>query len=72
MRKKPLIGEEGYFRKVFDTHQMRPSMIWEELMMKSRCSALIKILKDKDGNVLELFSGHTTWSDYSELLKFYK
>lgn len=33
---------------------------------------MIKTLKDQNGNYNDLLVGHTTWDDYSEMLRSYK
>jgi len=41
---------------------------WDRLMRHGRCSALIKVLPDFS----DVFVGHSTWADYSELLRIWK
>lgn len=41
---------------------------WDVLQRHSRCSALIKVLPDFS----DVYVGHTTWADYSELLRIWK
>eukprot|EP00943_MAST-04B_sp_MAST-4B-sp1_P006358 g6358.t1 len=41
---------------------------WDVLQRHSRCSALIKVLPDYS----DIYVGHTTWADYSELLRIWK
>jgi hypothetical protein len=41
---------------------------WDRLMRHGRCSCLIKILPDYD----DVFVGHATWADYSELIRIWK
>ena len=41
---------------------------WDILQRHSRCSALIKVLPDFS----DVYVGHTTWADYSELLRIWK
>ena len=41
---------------------------WDILQRHSRCSALIKVLPDFS----DIYVGHTTWADYSELLRIWK
>lgn len=66
------LGEKNYFRKVFNIEDENPENILKQLMWKSRCSAMIKIIHDKNGKIVDLLSGHTTWSDYSELYRTMK
>jgi hypothetical protein len=40
--------------------------------MRGRCSALIKLVKDKNGNYTDLIAGHSTWSDYFEMYRTFK
>eukprot|EP01006_Ploeotia_vitrea_P041876 TRINITY_DN66583_c13_g1_i1.p1 TRINITY_DN66583_c13_g1~~TRINITY_DN66583_c13_g1_i1.p1 ORF type:complete len:664 (+),score=362.72 TRINITY_DN66583_c13_g1_i1:45-1994(+) len=46
--------------------QMSRAELVELISMHSRCSALIKWTGD------DLFAAHTTWDDYSELIRIYK
>lgn len=41
---------------------------WDILQRHSRCSALVKVLPDYS----DVYVGHTTWADYSELLRIWK
>ena len=41
---------------------------WDHLMRHGRCSCLIKVLPDYS----DVFVGHATWADYSELLRIWK
>lgn len=70
--RKHKLGEKDYFRTVFDINYKKPEEIWEKIMTKSRCSAMIKLTTDEDGKLKDLFSGHTAWSDYSEMYRTYK
>lgn len=66
------IGDKKYFEIAFGIKTKDPIKFWKELMKTSRCSAFIKIVKDENNNWKDLLAGHTTWSDYSELLRIYK
>lgn len=41
-------------------------------MKLDRCSALVKVLNDENGQLTDLMVGHVTWSDYSEGIKYIK
>jgi hypothetical protein len=66
------LGDKDYFRTVFQIEYEKPEDIWEKIMLKSRCSAMIKITKDSSGKLKDLFAGHTAWSDYTEMYRTYK
>ncbi len=69
--------EEKYGKKFLKKYfgSKDPQMVWDKLMSTSHCSAIIKILKDDNGKVIDLLIGHTTWDSYSEMhriMKMYK
>ena len=66
------IGEKGYFKKAFGINTNDPAKFWGELMWQSKCSAMIKITKDENGNWKDLLSGHNTWTSYSEMIRTFK
>lgn len=47
-------------------------MIWLKKLTDTHCSALVKLVKDEDGNIEDLFVSHTTWDDYSEMIRIFK
>ena len=49
-----------------------PTLLWEKLMMKSHCSALIKSLVNPKGYLEDVFVSHTTWDSYSEMHRIFK
>lgn len=66
------MGDPDYNLKALNINTQDPVAFWKQLMWKSKCSAFIKILKDDQGNFKDLLSGHTTWSEYYEMLRSYK
>ena len=64
------LGDKNYFRNVFNFPS--ESFLWERIMMHSRCSAMIKILKDENDKPIDLLSGHVAWTDYTETYRTYK
>jgi hypothetical protein len=70
------VGEPNYFNKAFgDILQDKtddPILFWKQIMWTSKCSAFMKIVKDDNGNWKDLYSGHTTWTEYYEMLRQYK
>ncbi len=66
------LGEKNYFRKAFGIQDENTNDIWTRFMMKSKCSAMIKLIKNDEGGVKDLLSGHNAWTDYSELYRTYK
>jgi hypothetical protein len=51
-----------------DDHQMA----WNKLMSESHCTAIIKLLKDSNNSIKNIFIGHTTWDSYSEMHRIMK
>lgn len=74
------LGSKGYFKKAFGINfdnnkkeEFFSQNFHARLNLKSdHCSALIKVLKDSNGRPYDILSGHVTWSDYSEGIKFVK
>jgi hypothetical protein len=71
-------GDEDYFSQAFgfgdlgsDTREV-PKEDLRRIIMRGRCSALIKLTTDKNGNYTNLIAGHSTWSDYSEMYRTFK
>lgn len=48
------------------------TLLWSKLMSKSHCSALIKAMFNNNGEISEVFVGHTTWDSYSEMHRIFK
>jgi hypothetical protein len=66
------IGEKNYFKEAFGIDTNDPKEFWSKLMMQSKCSAFIKLTKDKKGKWNDLLVGHTTWAYYHEMLRSFK
>lgn len=66
------LGEKGYFKKAFGIDTEDPVKFWGQLMSTSKCSAFIKIIKDKNGKWKDILAGHTTWTEYYEMIRTYK
>lgn len=66
------LGDKDYFKKAFGLKSNNPNKAWSKLISHSRCSAFIKLVTNNENKVSDLLSGHTTWSSYSELIRFYK
>lgn len=49
-----------------------PELVWQSLMSRSHCSALIKCVSDSQGNLKDIMIGHTTWDSYSEMHRIFK
>ena len=49
-----------------------PTLLWEKLMSKSHCSALIKSLINPKGYLEDIYVAHTTWDSYSEMHRIFK
>ena len=72
LNKKTKLGDKNYFKKAFGINTEDPVKFWGELMWTSKCSAFIKLVKDDNGNWKDLLAGHTTWSEYYEMLRTFK
>lgn len=66
---KSKIGDNDYFKEAFGIDTKDPKEFWTKLMMDSKCSAFIKLTKNKNGQWEDLLVGHTTWSYYMEMLR---
>lgn len=66
------IGDKDYFKEAFGIDTEDPKEFWTKLMWTSKCSAFIKLVKDEQGNWSDLLVGHTTWTEYYEMLRSYK
>jgi len=69
---KTKVGDKDYFKKAFNIEAQDPSEFWEKFKWHSKCSAFIKLVKDKSGNWNDILAGHNTWTDYYEMLRTYK
>lgn len=49
-----------------------PDTYWELKMLHSHCTLLCKLKKNENGSIEDLLVGHTTWDDYSEMLRIWK
>jgi len=56
-------------KKVYNTDNIED--IWNGLTARGHCSAIAKLVKDKNGKY-DLYTGHNTWSSYSELTRTMK
>jgi hypothetical protein len=72
---KAKVGEPDYFNNAFgnilQVKTQDPILFWKQLMWTSKCSAFMKITQ-KNGKWEDLYSGHTTWTEYYEMLRQYK
>ncbi len=66
------IGDRNYFRDAFGINTRDPREFWTKLMWTSKCSAFIKLVKDEQGKWSDLLVGHTTWTEFYEMLRSYK
>ncbi len=66
------IEDRLMFKKIFNINVDDPKRIWKRLMWRSRCSVYLKLLKDENNIIKDLFSGHNTWSEYSEMYRTFK
>lgn len=74
------LGSKNYFKNAFNIDFKDKSK--EEFfnnnfhaklnLRNDHCSALVKVLRDSNGKLKELLTGHVTWSDYSESIKYIK
>jgi hypothetical protein len=47
-------------------------MVWLSKLTDTHCSALIKLTRDQNDNINDIYVGHSTWDDYSEMLRTMK
>ncbi len=66
------MNDKNYFKDAFIIDASNPRDIWRSLMMKDRCSAMIKVVYNEEGDMVDLLAGHTTWSEYTETYRFIK
>ena len=60
-----------YLQFFYDTSD--PEVVWNKFMLKSHCSAVIKLLKNEnDDSIKDIMVGHTTWDSYSEMHRIFK
>jgi len=57
------------FRKY---HTRSVKQVWLEKLAHEHCSAMLKLVKDEEGDIQDLLVGHTTWDDYSEMVRIFK
>lgn len=58
-----------YLKKYFG--ESDPELLWQKLMSKSHCSALIKPIIN-DGKLEDIYVSHTTWDSFSEMHRIMK
>lgn len=46
--------------------------VWEKLMATSHCSAFFKILRNPDNSIKDVLLAHSTWDDYSAMIRIFK
>lgn len=71
-KKNVQMGDTNYFNDAFGINTQDPLKFWNQLMWTSKCSAFIKIIQDEQGKWKDLLAGHTTWTEYYEMLRTYK
>jgi len=49
-----------------------PDYLWDKLMSRSHCSAFIKILRGEDMQIKDVLLSHSTWDDYSAMIRIFK
>jgi hypothetical protein len=47
-------------------------IIDDQFLTYSSCSALIKVLSNRDGSISDILAGHATWSKFGSMLRIYK
>lgn len=62
-------GLEYLFRE-FATKD--PEVLWEKILSRSHCSAFIKVLRDSNKKIKDLLLAHSTWDDYSAMIRIFK
>jgi len=69
---KTKIGDKHYFKEAFGIDTEDPKEFWTKLMWTSKCSAFLKLTKDNKGMWKDLLVGHTTWTEFYEMMRTYK
>jgi hypothetical protein len=67
--RKKIFDENNLFAE-FNTTDLNE--VYLKLMGRSRCTAIIKLLKGKNGKIKDILFSHSTWSSFSEILRIYK
>jgi len=58
---------------LFKKHNTKnPNKIWRDILKNSRCSTIVKVLKDNNDNYKDILISHSTWDGYSEMVRFFK
>ena len=61
------------FNSIFREYRTKdPDYLWEKLMSRSHCSAFIKILRDENNAIKDVLLAHSTWDDYSAMIRIFK
>lgn len=66
------IRNRKFFERIFRIQAKDPKTIWKRMMWRSRCSAYIKLLKNEEGGITDLFTGHNAWTEFTETIRTYK
>jgi len=53
-------------------HTNDPHKVWKDIVSHSRCSTIVKVLKDDDDKYKDILISHSTWDGYSEMIRFFK
>jgi len=49
-----------------------PEFVWNKLMSRSHCSAIIKVLTDETNSLKDILVAHTTWDSFAEMHRIFK
>ena len=65
--------KKNQFSAIFKEYKTKnPEYLWEKLMSTSHCSAFIKVLKDSNNQITDVLLSHSTWDDYSAMIRVFK
>lgn len=73
------LKKDFHSKKIFDENNLWKEFnttdandVYLKLMEGGRCTALVKLIRDKDQKIEDIIFAHSTWGSYSEMLRIYK
>lgn len=66
-------SKTGFIEQLYKKYDTRdPDELWHKILRKEHCSAIVKVIRDDDDKLEDILISHSTWTDYSEMLRIYK
>ena len=59
-------------KEALELVQKNDEDLWTMLLAQSKCTAMIKLLRDDQGHVKDVIFAHNAWTDYAEMVRIYK